>query len=58
MTETVEQLLRGMEPRDRDIVALGLQGHDVAAIADQVHCTRRTVQRVLKRVKERLQHAV
>lgn len=55
LTETVERLLEGLEGRERQIVALALQGADVAEIAAEVGRTRRTVQRVLARVKEQLQ---
>jgi RNA polymerase sigma-70 factor, ECF subfamily len=55
LTETVERLLHGLEGRERQIVALALQGAAVAEIATEVGRTRRTVQRVLARVKELLQ---
>ena len=37
----------------RRIVELRLQGHSNEEIAEQVHCTERTVQRTLKQLKER-----
>jgi RNA polymerase sigma factor (sigma-70 family) len=55
LSETVEQLLRGLEERERDMVRLSLQGLAVAEISVQVGRTRRTVQRVLKRVQEQLE---
>lgn len=55
LAETVEQLLRGLEGRERDMVLLSLQGASVAEISEQVGRTRRTVQRVLKRVHEQLE---
>jgi RNA polymerase sigma factor (sigma-70 family) len=55
LTETVERLLHGLEGRERQIVTLALQGAAVAEIATEVGRTRRTVQRVLARVKEQLQ---
>jgi len=55
LTETVERLLHGLEGRERQIVALALQGASVAEIADEVGRTRRTVQRVLAHVKELLE---
>ena len=45
LAETVEQLLRGLEERERDMVRLSLQGLSVAEISSQVGRTRRTVQR-------------
>ena len=55
LTETVERLLEGLNERERQIVTLALQGAAVAEIAAEVGRTRRTVQRVLARVKEQLQ---
>ncbi len=55
LAETVEQLLRGLDGRERDMVRLSLQGATVAEISAQVGRTRRTVQRVLKRVHEQLE---
>jgi RNA polymerase sigma-70 factor (ECF subfamily) len=55
LTETVERLLHGLEGRERQIVTLALQGAAVPEIATEVGRTRRTVQRVLARVKEQLQ---
>jgi RNA polymerase sigma-70 factor (ECF subfamily) len=55
LTELVEELLRPLDGRNRDIVSLSLQGHKPAEIAGAVGCTERTVQRVLRRVKEWLE---
>jgi RNA polymerase sigma-70 factor, ECF subfamily len=55
LTETVERLLEGLNGRERQMVTLALQGAEVAEIAAEVGRTRRTVQRVLARVKEQLQ---
>jgi RNA polymerase sigma-70 factor (ECF subfamily) len=55
LTETVERLLAGLEGREREIVSLCLQGHSVEEISEQVGRSRRTVQRVLKRVNDELQ---
>ena len=55
LAETVEQLMRGLDRREREIVALSLQGCDVAEISSQVGRTERTVQRVLKRLREHLE---
>jgi RNA polymerase sigma-70 factor (ECF subfamily) len=55
LAETVEQLMRELTGREQDILALSLQGCDVPAISEQVGRTERTVQRVLKRVRERLE---
>jgi RNA polymerase sigma-70 factor, ECF subfamily len=55
LTETIERLLRDLEGREREIVTLGLQGLGAAEIATQVGRTRRTVERVLARLKARLE---
>jgi RNA polymerase sigma-70 factor (ECF subfamily) len=55
LAETVEHLIATLQGRERDIVALALQGCTVAEISTQVGRTRRTVQRVLRRVREHLQ---
>jgi DNA-directed RNA polymerase specialized sigma24 family protein len=55
LTETVEALLGSLEPRDRQIVERSLQGETPLDISGCVGCTERTVRRVLKRVKERLE---
>ena len=55
LAETVEQLLQATEGRERAIVTLALQGGTVAEIAGQVGRTRRTVQRVLARIKDQLE---
>lgn len=54
LTETVEEMMRDLEDYQRRMVQLTLQGHTVAEISEKENCTVRTVQRVLKRVRERL----
>jgi RNA polymerase sigma-70 factor, ECF subfamily len=55
LTEMVEELMRALDGRNRQIVSLSLLGNTPAEIALAVNCTERTVQRVLKQVKEWLQ---
>jgi RNA polymerase sigma-70 factor (ECF subfamily) len=55
LAETVESLLRGLDGRDRAIVTLSLQGYTVAEVSDEIGRTQRTVQRVLERVRKRLE---
>jgi RNA polymerase sigma-70 factor (ECF subfamily) len=55
LAETVEQLLGELEGRDREIVALGLQGYTAVEIRDRLARPERTVYRVLKRVRKRLE---
>jgi RNA polymerase sigma-70 factor, ECF subfamily len=55
LTETVEQLLRELQPREQEVVTLSLQGYSVPDISQQVGRTERTVHRVLERVRKRLE---
>lgn len=55
LTEIVEQIMHGLESRERDMVMLSLQGYTATEISEHVGRTRRTVQRVLQRVRHRLE---
>jgi RNA polymerase sigma-70 factor, ECF subfamily len=55
LTELVSSIVRELEEGHRGIFLLALQGNTVAEIADQVAVTERTVQRVLKQVRERVE---
>jgi RNA polymerase sigma-70 factor (ECF subfamily) len=55
LAETLEQVMRDLTERERSILALSLQGYTTAEISDQVGRTERTVQRVLQRVRRRLE---
>jgi RNA polymerase sigma factor (sigma-70 family) len=55
LAETLERLLSGLEDHQKRIVQLSLEGEGPAAIGVQVGVTQRTVQRVLKGVRERLE---
>jgi RNA polymerase sigma-70 factor, ECF subfamily len=55
LAETVELVMRELTDREQNMLALSLQGYDVAEISTRVARTERTVQRVLKRVRERLE---
>ncbi len=55
LTETVEELLCGLDGPDRQIVELSLQGYPVLEISERVGRTQRTIYRLLQRVKKRLQ---
>ena len=52
---TVEQLIKGLEGRHREILALSLQGYTKPEISAKVRCTERTAYRVLERVKGMLE---
>jgi RNA polymerase sigma-70 factor (ECF subfamily) len=55
LAETVEALLRDQDERDRQIVVLTLQGFSREEVAAQVGSSRRTAERVLERVRRRLE---
>jgi len=55
LSELVEGLLRELGQRDGAILSLALQGHSADEISDQLDRPRRTVYRVLGRIKDRLQ---
>lgn len=52
LTETVEQLLKGLDPRQQQMVCMRLQLYTVAEISAETGCTERTVFRVLARVRD------
>ncbi len=54
LADTLEQLFRGLEPVERRMVELRLQGWRLEEIAAQLQRSERTVRRLLERVKERL----
>jgi RNA polymerase sigma-70 factor (ECF subfamily) len=56
LAETVEEVLRGLDGRDREIVTLHLQGYSIPEISARVEWAERTVHRVLERVRKRLRH--
>jgi RNA polymerase sigma-70 factor (ECF subfamily) len=58
LTETIEELLRELEGYHRDIVQLSLQGYTSAEVAAETGVSERSVQRVLKRVRERIEKLV
>lgn len=56
--ETVADLLRSLDGRDRKLATLALQGYTRMEIAEQVGCTERTVYRVLERLRRRLEQSM
>lgn len=52
--ETLEQVMRTVEPRERQVLQLRLQGYTVPEISAEVQFTEFTVEAVLKRIKRRL----
>jgi RNA polymerase sigma-70 factor (ECF subfamily) len=55
LAETVGELVRGLSDRDRRIVELSLQGEGIPEVAAEIGCSERTVERVLQRLRERLE---
>jgi RNA polymerase sigma-70 factor (ECF subfamily) len=55
LAETLEQVMRDLTERERAILALSLQGYTTFEVSEQVGRTERTVQRVLQRVRRRLE---
>jgi RNA polymerase sigma-70 factor (ECF subfamily) len=55
LAETLEQVMAELTGRERTILALSLQGYGTRAVGDQVGRTERTVERVLQRVRRRLE---
>lgn len=58
LTETVEQLMDRMDPRQQEIFSLTLQGRTVPEISEELGCTERLAFRVLRRVKEVLEDMI
>src|SRR5262249_43697973 len=55
LTDTVELVMRRLEPRDRAILTCHLQGDSPAEISDRVGRARRTVRRTLERIRKALE---
>jgi RNA polymerase sigma factor (sigma-70 family) len=55
LVDEVEQAMRQLDPWQRRIFELRLQGHDLQQIAAASHRCERTVRRVLKDVKQQLE---
>jgi RNA polymerase sigma-70 factor (ECF subfamily) len=55
--ETVEEILRSLDERERLLASLALQGYTRMEIAERVGCTERTVYRVLERLRRHLERS-
>jgi RNA polymerase sigma-70 factor, ECF subfamily len=55
LSETVEQLMRGLDGREQEMLSLHLQGYSVPEISVQVGRAERTIHRLLAHVRKRLQ---
>lgn len=54
LTDTLEYLMRGLSSRDREILVLHLQGHEIPAISVRMARSERTVRRALELVRLQL----
>jgi RNA polymerase sigma-70 factor (ECF subfamily) len=55
LAETLEQVMRGLTAREREMVALSLQGKSMPEVSAAVGRAERTVRRVLDQVRQRLE---
>ncbi len=51
LTEILEQTMQQLDPRQREILSMTLQGYEVREISDQVQLSERTVHRVRKDIR-------
>src|SRR5262249_31376814 len=54
VADLVDQLTRALDSRDRQILELRLQGHEVKEISALAGCSERTVKRAMARFRRRL----
>jgi RNA polymerase sigma-70 factor (ECF subfamily) len=55
LTETVEQLLAGLDPEDRPILELSLQGYSTREISERLARAERTIRLVREGIRHRLE---
>jgi RNA polymerase sigma-70 factor (ECF subfamily) len=55
LTETIEQLLRDLEPAERPILQMSLQGYTTPEISASLGWPERSVRRLRKRLRKRLE---
>ena len=58
VSDTLQELMKGLDPSDQQILTMRLQGHTTAEIADEVGLSERTVFRVLDTIKDRVRKLV
>lgn len=56
MEVVVKEALEQLDPRQREMVELRVQGHDIAEIADKTGRSKRTVERNLQEVRNKLRN--
>jgi RNA polymerase sigma-70 factor (ECF subfamily) len=57
LVDEVERLMQRLDPEQRRMLELRLQGHDLEEIAEQTQRSQRTVRRLLKWIKDELAEA-
>jgi RNA polymerase sigma-70 factor (ECF subfamily) len=55
LAETLEELFRALEPEERPILELSLQGYSASEISEQLQLSQRSVRRLRERVRKRLE---
>jgi DNA-directed RNA polymerase specialized sigma24 family protein len=55
LAETVEQVMRGLNDRERQMFQLALQGYPIPLISEQVGRSEYVVKKVLRRIKKQLE---
>ena len=55
LVDLLEQVMRSLEPAERRMLEMRLQGYTLAEVAAEVRCSERTVRRTVAEIKERLQ---
>jgi RNA polymerase sigma-70 factor, ECF subfamily len=56
LADELEQIMSQLEPLDRQVLELRLQGYDLHEISDQVQRSQRTVRRTLDEIKQLFAH--
>jgi RNA polymerase sigma-70 factor (ECF subfamily) len=56
LAETIDQVLKGLDDREQQVVILSLQGYSAAEVSAQLGCTESKVYRALRLVRQRLEH--
>ena len=55
LVDLLEKVMRSLEPAERRMLEMRLQGYTLAEVAAEVRCSERTVRRTVAEIKERLQ---
>jgi RNA polymerase sigma-70 factor (ECF subfamily) len=55
LAETVEQLMRGLEPDERPVLEMSLQGYATPEISERLGLAERSVRRLRERIRKRLE---